>query len=198
MKKPTFQIERDLARKGHFVIGVDEAGCGCLAGPVIAAAVHLPLNSRMAGIHDSKLLAPEKRIAVVGKFVEMGLNWTIGAASAKEVDELNVRQASLLAMKRAVEAYKGATFALVDAWKIPNLKIRQQGIVHGDRLVKSVAAASIIAKVVRDRLMAEYDKEYRGYGFAKHKGYGTKMHKEALMKFGLSPIHRKTFTLEFI
>lgn len=177
------------------MIGVDEAGCGCLAGPVIAAAVHLPLSSRMSDIADSKLLTTERRENLVARFLEMGLRWTIGMATAQEVDELNVRQASLLAMKRAVNAFEGATFALVDAWKIPDIKIPQRGIIHGDRLVKSIAAASILAKVVRDRLMREFDKEYPQYGLAIHKGYGTARHQFALKKYGPSPLHRRTFIM---
>lgn len=193
MKNPTFKYERIFLKKGYFVIGVDEAGCGCLAGPVIAAAVHLPINSRIAGIKDSKLLTPEKREKVLGRFIEMGLEWTCGMATAQEVDKLNVRRATLLAMKRAVNAFRGATFALVDAWTIPGIKIRQKGIIHGDRLVKSIAAASIIAKVVRDRLMLEFDRDYPEYEFARHKGYGTRLHKSILKKLGPCFIHRRSF-----
>lgn len=190
---PTFFYERKLSAKGHLVIGVDEAGCGCLAGPVIAAAVHLPLNSRLSEINDSKLLTRAKREDLLIKFIELGMDWTIGMASAAEVDKLNVRKATYLAMRRAINAFNGATFALIDAWKIPDIKIPQTGIIHGDRLVKSIAAASIIAKVVRDRLMCEYDKDFPRYGFAVHKGYGTVMHRRALRRLGHSMLHRKTF-----
>lgn len=193
MAIPTFYYERLLLTQGHFVIGVDEAGCGCLAGPVIAAAVHLPLNSRISEIHDSKLLRPAARIEILKRFVEIGLSWTVGMASAQEVDELNVRRATYLAMKRAIDAYSGATFALIDAWTLPDLEIGQKGIIHGDRLVKSIAAASIIAKVVRDKLMEEFDKDFPGYEFSRHKGYGTNLHRRAIKKLGLSPLHRKTF-----
>lgn len=193
MRSPSFHLERELKNQGYFVIGVDEAGCGCLAGPVIAAAVHLPLTSRIGGITDSKLLKPEKREKIVERFIELGMRWTIGMATAKEVDEINIRRASLLAMKRAVDAFKGATFVLVDAWKIPDISIQQRGIIHGDRLIKSIAAASIIAKVVRDRLMKEFELEFPGYGLAIHKGYGTEVHRTALLKFGPTPLHRRTF-----
>lgn len=193
MRSPSFYLERQLVREGYFVIGVDEAGCGCLAGPVIAAAVHLPFTSRIGSITDSKLLKPEKREKIVERFIELGLRWTIGMATAQEIDEINVRRASLLAMKRAVDAFRGATFVLVDAWKIPDITIPQRGIIHGDRLVKSIAAASIIAKVVRDRLMKEFELEFPGYGLAIHKGYGTEAHRTALLKLGPTPLHRRTF-----
>ncbi|MBI4994200.1 ribonuclease HII [Candidatus Peregrinibacteria bacterium] len=190
---PNFHHERRLIALGHTVIGVDEAGCGCLFGPVIAAAVHLPLNSRIADITDSKLLSAEKREEIFKRFIEIGMSFTIGMASASEIDKLNIRRATLLAMKRAVNTFFGATFALIDAWKIPDLKILQRGIIHGDRLVKSIAAASIIAKVVRDRLMREYDKDFFGYGLARHKGYATKIHRDAIKRLGPTPLHRKTF-----
>lgn len=193
MRLPTFYLERRLTKQGHLVIGVDEAGCGCLAGPVVAAAVHLPLSCRIGILTDSKLLSAEKRYFIMERFVEHGLKWTVGMASSQEIDKLNIRRATLLAMKRAVDTFKGATFALVDAWKIPDITIAQHGIVHGDRLVKSIAAASIIAKVVRDRLMEEYDRKFPGYSLSQHKGYATKVHRAAIKKLGLSPIHRLTF-----
>ncbi|MBI5413148.1 ribonuclease HII [Candidatus Peregrinibacteria bacterium] len=193
MKYPTFKIEKELKSRGHFVIGVDEVGCGALAGPVIAAAIHLPLNFRLAAINDSKLLKPHQREEIFALFVRRGLQFTIGMATHKEVDKLNVRQASLLAMKRAVSAFRGATFALVDAWKIPGIKMQQRGIIHGDRLVKSIAAASIVAKVVRDRLMSEFDADFPGYFLKKHKGYGTRLHYDSIKKMGPSPLHRRTF-----
>lgn len=198
MRNPTYKYEKALAKEGHFVVGVDEAGCGCLAGPVVAAAIHLPLNIRISEIHDSKLLSAEKRIAILEKFVTKKLKWTIGIATPREIDRLNIRQAGLLAMKRAVSAFSGATFAIVDAWTIPHLKIAQKGIIHGDQKIKSIAAASIVAKVVRDYLMAEYDLKYPGYGLAKHKGYGTKEHFAAVKKLGPSKIHRMTFLKNLI
>ena len=204
VKPPTFHLERALVAKGHLVIGVDEVGCGCLAGPVIAAAVHIPLNSRICEIHDSKLLRAEKREEVFTRLLEHGVRFTIGMATASEVDFLNVRRATYLAMKRAINAYEEALFAakhkaipqlfaLVDAWTVPGISISQRGIIHGDRLVKSIAAASIIAKVVRDRLMREYENEYPGYFFSRHKGYGTALHYKQLRKHGPSPLHRKSF-----
>lgn len=193
MRRPTFHEERLLVAQGHRVIGVDEVGCGCLAGPVIAAAVELPLHVRIGDIADSKLLSAKKRYDIVSRFLEYGLKWTIGMASVEEIDRLNIRAASKLAMRRAIEVYEGATFALIDAWKIPELKIQQKNIIHGDRIVKSIAAASIIAKVVRDRLMDEFDERYPQYGFRQHKGYATLMHRTALAHHGPSPLHRKSF-----
>ncbi|MFA6521567.1 MAG: ribonuclease HII [Candidatus Gracilibacteria bacterium] len=198
MKKPTYKLEKALEKDGHFVVGVDEVGCGCLAGPVLAVAFHLPLNAGISEIHDSKLLSAKKRVEIVEKIIKKRLKWTVGIATPQEIDRLNIRQASLLAMRRAVEAFEGATFVLVDAWTIPNLKIPQKGVIHGDQKIKSVAAASIIAKVIRDYLMAEYDLDYPGYGLGKHKGYGTKEHVSALEKLGPSAIHRMTFLKNLI
>ncbi|MEK9132481.1 MAG: ribonuclease HII [Patescibacteria group bacterium] len=204
--KPSFKIEKELVKKGYTVIGVDEVGCGCLAGPVVAAAVHLPLNSRIGGINDSKLLKAEKREELFERLTKLGVRFAVGAASPQEIDKLNIRRATLLAMQRAINAFVevGASaresfivspsfFALVDAWTVPGIEIPQRGIIHGDRIVKSIAAASIIAKVVRDRLMLLWDAEYEGYFFAKHKGYGTELHRAVLKKLGQTPIHRKTF-----
>lgn len=206
MRLPSFETERKLTADGYFVLGLDEAGCGCLAGPVVAAAIHLPLNSRIGDINDSKLLSAEKRERIFARFVKMGLKFAVGTASPEEIDKINIRRAGLLAMKRAVSAFMEAQraccpeldkapafFALVDAWKIPDIEIPQRGIIHGDRIAKSIAAASIVAKVVRDRLMLLWDEEYRGYFFAKHKGYGTELHRSILQKRGPTPIHRRSF-----
>lgn len=192
-RHPSFRFEKELAAQGHLVIGVDEAGCGCLAGPVVAAAIHLPLASRIGRIADSKLLTAREREAIFEQFILLGMRFTVGIASAKEIDTLNIRRATYLAMKRAIDAFQGATFALIDAWKLPDIKILQRGIIHGDRIVKSIAAASIIAKVVRDRLMREYDDDFPGYGLAIHKGYATSMHRKALRRRGPSALHRRTF-----
>lgn len=209
--KPSFKIEKELAAEGFTVLGVDEVGCGCLAGPVVAAAVHLPLNSRISEIHDSKLLSAKKREELFGRLVNMGVKFTIGAASPQEIDKLNIRRATLLAMQRAINAFVLAAratqknffgsapfFALVDAWTVPGIQIEQRGIIHGDRLIKSIAAASIIAKVVRDRLIGMWDAEYAGYFFAKHKGYGTELHRAILKELGPTKIHRMTFLKNLI
>lgn len=198
MRPPSFQFERELLAQGHaLVVGVDEAGCGCLAGPVIAAAVHLPFSVRIAAITDSKLLTTRKREEVFEQLLRHRLSFTVGMASVSEIDQLNIRRAGLLAMRRAIEAFEGATFALIDAWTVPGLRIGQKGIIHGDRLVKSIAAASIIAKVVRDRLMEEYDKDFPGYGIARHKGYATVLHRQFLQKLGPSELHRRSFLKNF-
>ena len=190
---PTFAYERRLGREGHIVIGVDEVGCGCLAGPVIAAAVHLPVNSRIASIHDSKELSAKERSRVFLELLIQKVPFALGSASVKEINEINIRQASLLAMRRAIAGLPFATFALVDAWTVPQLHIQQLAIIKGDQISKSIAAASIVAKVVRDRLMDEYDKDFPGFGLAVHKGYATAIHRQALRKFGPTSIHRPLF-----
>lgn len=197
MRPPTFHHERELAAAGHLAIGIDEAGCGCLAGPVVAAAVHLPLDSRIGLIRDSKLLSAAQREQLFNELRRCGYRWAIGAATNEEIDRLNIRQATYLAMRRAIEAFNSAapraTFALIDAWTIPDLPIPQRAIVHGDRLVKSIAAASIIAKVTRDALMDGLNREFPQYGFAVHRGYATAAHRAAIRKYGFSVMHRLTF-----
>ncbi|MEK7523520.1 MAG: ribonuclease HII [Patescibacteria group bacterium] len=199
MRFPTFHNERELAAQGYLTIGVDEVGCGCLAGPVVAAAVHLPLHSRMANIKDSKLLRPAAREKLFEEFLKRGITFSLGIATVQEVDAINVRQASLLAMWRALTGFlenlekSKKPFALIDAWHVPYIKIPQRGIIHGDRLVKSIAAASIIAKVARDRLMHEYERDFPGYGLAQHKGYATAVHRRALTQLGPSSLHRRSF-----
>lgn len=229
MRAPTFHHEREIIAAGHLPIGVDEAGCGCLAGPVVAAAAHLPLDSRIGEIRDSKLLSRQQRERLLEEFRQRGYRWAIGVASVEEIDRLNIRNASLLAMRRAVRAWLAGSgmlvesgiknnelwgineskrsiihhsafiipsaYALVDAWTIPNLPIPQRGIIHGDRLVKSIAAASIIAKTTRDALMDALDVQCPEYGFAKHRGYATDAHRAAIRKFGPSVNHRLTFRL---
>lgn len=184
---------------------MDEAGCGCLAGPVVAAALHLPADHRIGGIRDSKQLSRQQRERIVAALRARGAVWAIGNATPQEIDRLNIRRATYLAMGRAVRALLAlgitdqgsrgtlSPFALVDAWTIPNIPILQRAIVHGDRLVRSIAAASIVAKVTRDAMMAEFDRRYPLYCFAVHKGYATAAHRAAIAAYGLSPIHRRTF-----
>lgn len=192
--KPTFLIERELAAQGFSaVVGVDEAGCGALAGPLMAAAVVFPLDSRLGDVNDSKLLSPAKRDELYGLIVERATAWAVGSVSVEEITALGLRPANLLAMRRAVEGIAGADYALVDAWTIPGLTIPQRGIVHGDALVKSIAAASVIAKVTRDRAMAELAERFPAYGFHVHKGYATKMHRDAIQKEGPCVAHRLTY-----
>ncbi len=195
---PTFKIERELLAQGYErIVGVDEAGCGALAGPVVAAAVLLPMDSRIVAIRDSKLLSESRREELYPVIVEQAVAYGVGIASVQEIAKLNIRGANLLAMRRAVEAIENVEYALVDAWTIPGIIIPQRGIIRGDRLVKSIAAASIIAKVTRDRMMSELAHEFPEYGFQMHKGYGTKRHREAIDTYGPCVQHRlayKTFT----
>ncbi|MEA3249234.1 MAG: ribonuclease HII [Patescibacteria group bacterium] len=193
--KPSFIEERALLAQGYVIVaGVDEVGSGCLAGPVYAGAVILPFDSRIGLIRDSKTLSADQRNRVADEIKQVASAWAVGTASVEEIDEFNIRRAGLLAMRRAVRGLKlEPQFVIVDAFEIPDLLIPQKGIVAADRKVKSVAAASVIAKVERDRFMMEMDRQYPGYGFTEHKGYGTKVHKEALARFGPCPIHRKNF-----
>lgn len=196
---PSFKIERELLAQGfERIVGVDEAGCGALAGPVVAAAVILPVDSRISGLRDSKLLSAGAREGLYYMIVERCVGYGVGIASVEEIAMLNIRGADLLAMHRAVEAIESVDYALVDAWTIPGISIPQRGIVRGDLTVKSIAAASIIAKVTRDRLMCELAQQFPQYGFEIHKGYGTRKHREAILKHGICAHHRHTFCHSYI
>ena len=193
--KPTFCEERALLSEGYSIVaGVDEAGCGCWAGPVYAAAVILPFDSRIGLVRDSKTLSLDQRRRVAEDIKQKAAAWAVGTASAAEIDELNIRRAAALAMRRAVEClFMRPQFILVDAFKIPGLDLPQKNIIKGDMKVKSIAAASVICKVERDLHLNELDVRYPGYGFAAHKGYGTKVHQEALRRLGPCEEHRKTY-----
>ncbi len=194
MQNPTFYHERELISLGYTaIVGVDEVGAGALAGPVVAAAVILPLDSRLGLIRDSKLLSARQREGLFEKICALSAGWAIGSASVDEIHALNIRRAGLLAMRRAVGGVSQADFALVDAWKIPEIEIPQRSIIRGDRSVKSIAAASIVAKVYRDRLMRNLAKEHPKYGFDEHKGYGTRAHRDALKTHGPCSHHRMGF-----
>ena len=187
-------MAKDSQPSEKLIAGVDEAGRGPLAGPVYAAAVILHPGSRIHDLMDSKLLAEPKREIVAKKIQEGALAWAVATADVDEIDELNILQASLLAMKRAVEALSTEPEeVLVDGNKAPELKYPTQAIIKGDLKIRVIGAASILAKVARDAEMLRLDKEYPGYGFAQHKGYGTKVHLQALKTLGPSPIHRKSF-----
>jgi ribonuclease HII len=192
---PTFKLERQFMAQGFQILaGVDEAGCGCWAGPVYAAAVILPLDSRIGLIRDSKRLSLDQRERVIIDIKGKATAWAIGTATHQEVDALNIRQAAFLAMRRALEGLSIQPQAVLsDGFTIPGLSIPCQRVIGGDRLVKSIAAASIIAKVERDLEMERLDQAYPGYGFREHKGYGTKQHQLALKKLGASPIHRMSY-----
>lgn len=178
----------------EIVCGIDEAGRGPLAGPVYAAAVILPKGHIVEGVNDSKKISEKKRDLLFDKIIDECVCYSIGIASEQEIDEINILQATFLAMRRAVEGLEiKPDIALVDGNKKPGLDIAEQTIVKGDSKSANIAAASIIAKVSRDRYMLEMAEKYPEYQFEKHKGYGTKLHYEMLEKYGISPIHRKTF-----
>lgn len=192
---PTWSHEKALIAQGFCLIaGVDEAGMGCLAGPVYAAAVIFKPGETVEEVRDSKTLSELQRDRLIGMIKEKAIAWAVGRASWEEVDELNVRQAGVLASRRAVEALSTTPdFVISDAFHIAGLTMKQKAVVKADIHVKSVASASIIAKVERDKEMKMHDAKYPGYGFAQHKGYGTKMHQEALVRLGACEIHRKTY-----
>ena len=178
------------------VAGVDEVGVGPLAGPVVAAAVVFPPGTELAGVDDSKRLDPEQRLVLEAAIRRAATAVSIGMADVGEIDRLNIYHASLLAMRRAVETLPVTPeHLLIDARTIPGLFIPQNAFNKGDGINFSIAAASIIAKTHRDRLMEELEKTYPGYGFARHKGYGTAEHQSALRKLGPSPIHRVSFPI---
>lgn len=179
--------------------GVDEAGRGPLAGPVYAAAVILPAEPKISGLDDSKKLSEKKREALFPLICAQAVAWSVATASVEEIDRCNILQATFLAMCRAVEGLQvSPAFALIDGNRAPNgLQIPSRTIVKGDALSASIAAASILAKVSRDRYLLELDEQYPQYGFRQHKGYGTKAHYEALRTYGPSPVHRKTFLRSF-
>ena len=187
--------ENEAYDKGYqYVCGVDEAGRGPLAGPVCAAAVILPKGLIIEGVNDSKKLTEKKREALFDVICEKALSYSIVFADVAEIEEINILRATMNAMKRAVEGLNiKADFAYIDGNTMPPIEIDGECVVKGDAKSMSVACASILAKVSRDRLMLKYAEEYPQYGFEKHKGYGTKLHTEALKEFGLCPVHRPSF-----
>ena len=190
-----FLYENEVVKNGYnSICGVDEAGRGPLAGPVCAAAVILNPDQIIEGVNDSKKLSEKKREELFDIIKEKAVSYNIAWASVEEIEEINILNAAMLAMKRAVEGLKiPADYALIDGNKTPDLKIPCRAIVKGDATSMSIAAASILAKVSRDRLMREYAEKYPEYSFEKHKGYGTKLHTEAIKKYGICEIHRPSF-----
>lgn len=183
-----------MAQKKIFIAGVDEAGRGPLAGPVVAAAVILNPSHKIDGLTDSKLLTEKKREALFSEITETCISYAIAQASVAEIDEINILQATLLAMRRAVQQLTVEPHEVwVDGNQDPKLSYPTKLIVQGDFLISAISAASILAKVTRDRLMTKLDAEFPGYGFAKHKGYGTKEHAAALKKLGVTIHHRRSF-----
>lgn len=191
-----WRFEKSAEEKGfRSIAGVDEAGRGPLAGPVVAAAVILPPGHLLTGVDDSKKLTAPKREELFSRIQQTAVAFGVGEASATEIDELNIYRAAQLAMERAIEALDPKPdFLLTDAMPLPRLSsIAQKPLVHGDALSASIAAASILAKVTRDRMMVELHREYPAYGFESHKGYGTEEHMRALEEHGLCPEHRLSF-----
>ncbi len=191
-----FSYETKAKQQGHqWVCGVDEAGRGPLAGPVCAAAVILPPDVVIPGLDDSKKLTEKRREALYDVIREQAVAYSVAFAGVEEIEEHNILQATFMAMTRAVEGLScPAQYALIDGNKIPpQLSVPAEFVIGGDAKSASIAAASVLAKVTRDRLMVEMEEQYPGYDFAKHKGYGTKVHREALLKLGPSPIHRISF-----
>jgi len=179
---------------GQILAGVDEVGRGPLAGPVVAAAVILDPHRPVEGLKDSKKLSERRREELAGLIRERALAWSLGRAEVHEIDDINILQASLLAMQRAVAALSMAPeLVLVDGNRCPRLDYPSQAVVRGDALVPAISAASIIAKVSRDREMIELDGSYPGYGLAKHKGYPSKAHLAALQTLGVTPVHRRSY-----
>jgi ribonuclease HII len=189
------QYESELWAQGfNLIAGVDEAGVAPLAGPVVAGAVVLARDYKLRGLDDSKRLDEPTRDRLAGMIKTDAVAWAVGVAEVEEIEVLNIYHAGLLAMRRAVEGLKlTPDFILVDARKIPDCAVPQRGVVHGDALSASIAAASIIAKTARDAMMVELDAQYPGFGLAEHKGYPTPRHFEALRRLGASPIHRRGY-----
>jgi ribonuclease HII len=188
-------IENAIRRVGfNWVAGVDEVGRGCLAGPVIAAAVVLDPDRYVPRVCDSKTVTALERTRLYEKITRVAVTWSVAAAECDEIDRINIHQASLRAMQRAVLALVPMPdFVLVDAFRIPDLLVAQRAIEHGDARCTAIAAASIVAKVTRDRMMLELHARDPRYGFDKHKGYATKDHLDAVSRFGYSDVHRRSF-----
>ena len=181
------------------ICGIDEAGRGPLAGPVVAGAVILPKNSRILYLNDSKKLSEKRREELFVRIQKEALAWSVGIAGPERIDEINILQATYEAMRKAIQGLpQKPDLLLNDAVTIPDVEIVQIPIVKGDAKSLSIAAASILAKVTRDHMMMEYDKIYLEHGFGKHKGYGTAAHMEAIRRFGPCPIHRRTFIKKIV
>ena len=192
---PDETFENQLRAAGYAAVcGVDEAGRGPLSGPVVAAACILPAGCEIPGLNDSKKLTPKQRDRLFDTVREVAVAYAIGMASPEEIDELNILNATMLAMRRAIEGLPvKADFALIDGNCARGIELPHMTVISGDALSVSISAASILAKVTRDRICLENDRDYPEYGFAKHKGYGTKEHMDALRRLGPCPLHRRSF-----
>ena len=193
-----YDLERKLKHKGYtLVAGVDEAGRGPLAGPVVAAAVILPLDTQIIDLKDSKKISEKKREKVYEDIKKNAIAYAYDVVDAQYIDNYNILNSTLKAMKNAVEKLPiTSDYVLVDALKIPGIAIPQEPIIHGDGICACIAAASIVAKVERDRIMRKYDLAYPEYGFFKNKGYGTKEHINSIKAHGMCPIHRRSFSVK--
>ena len=200
-------FEQTLRQQGYQrIAGIDEAGRGALAGPVVAAAVILPMNCQISGVTDSKQLTPKQRAGLFDEIRRTAIAVGVGRVDNEEIDQINILQATMGAMAQAIAQIMPAPdYVLVDGTHLPEISLPRlhrdskqpaKAIPKGDTLVQSIAAASIIAKVTRDRLMIELDKIYPGYGFQHHKGYGTLLHRQAIAQLGPCPIHRRSFKLQ--
>ena len=193
-------LDYERKYKGKIIAGIDEAGRGPLAGPVVCACVIMPLDEDkiIEGINDSKKLSAKKREELYDKIVERAISYSIATVDEKTIDDINIREATRLGMKKALESLKvKPDIVLIDAVKI-DTEVEQDNIIKGDALSYNIASASILAKVYRDRLMTRLAETYPEYNFAKHKGYGTREHIEALKKYGKCKIHRNTFIKKFV
>lgn len=188
-------LENALRRVGFVhVAGVDEVGRGCLAGPVVAAAVVLDPGRHIAGISDSKVVPPPERERLHDRILKKAVAWAVASADPSEIDSINIHQASLRAMQRAILSLAPLPdIVLVDAFRVPGLPMAQRGVLHGDRRCSAIAAASIVAKVARDRMMLALHADFPEYGFDRHKGYATADHLAAVARLGYSPVHRRSF-----
>ncbi|MDR0850246.1 MAG: ribonuclease HII [Christensenellaceae bacterium] len=196
MTKDMFEYENKY--KGKIIAGVDEAGRGPLCGPVVCAAVIMPMDNIIEGVDDSKKLSSKKREELFEKILAIAMDYNITEIAHTKIDEINILNATKLGMKEAVLGLKTKLDIVLTDFVHIDIQIPQQNIVHGDSLSYTIAAASILAKVYRDRLMTEHAKKYPNYGFEKHKGYGTKQHIESLKRHGPCEIHRKTFIKKFV
>lgn len=194
------QNEKELWTLNYTAIaGIDEAGRGPLAGPVVAACVIMPMDVEIDGIYDSKKLSPKRREAMYDIIYDTALSIGVGRIDHDIIDEINILNATYNAMEMAVKACDiEPDYLLIDAVKLPNIDIPQRSIIKGDDQSQSIAAASIVAKVTRDREMQKWHDIYPEYGFSRHKGYGTKQHIEAIKEYGLCPIHRRSFSQKFV
>ena len=194
-KLDLWEIERELHKEGvGLICGVDEAGRGPLAGPVCAAAVILPPEAELPGLNDSKKLSEKKREQLFPEIQRLALAWSVAFASVEEIEERNILGATMLAMNRAISGLSlKPELALIDGNRNQEIQVPSRCVVHGDARCASIAAASILAKVSRDRLMVELAREYPQYGFDRHKGYGTRAHYAALREYGPCPAHRPSF-----